>query len=295
MSVKSRTAVLFATHVCNERVLSHWRAIRVGLPAGWTLVLFHEKGSLSATEIDRFEADICVAHDAESWKQHKKPSRYFPDKIPCNEDANLLWGIAQLPAHEFYWLIEYDVAFSGSWAKFFQAFDDCEADCLSTNLTRYSEFPKWPLWKSYEGPPDAPIPRDLWVRYFAPIVRLSHQAVEAANAAFAKGHAGAAEFLMPTVLNAAGLVLEDIGGYSTFTPPSRAGQWYRSTRMHRHLVPGTFVFRPTFESPGQEPDLLWHPVKARSHTDWDRRRFGRISLKQVYWLFRRMLRGLYRG
>lgn len=291
---RARTALFFATHVCNDRVLDHWQAVRTGVPDDWTLVLFHEQGSLSEAELKRFDADLCVAHDAESWKRHKHPSRFFPDKIPCNEDANFLWGIAQLPPHDFYWLIEYDVALSGSWSEFFGAFEDCRADCLSTNLTRYAEFPAWPLWKSYEGPEDAPIPRESWVRYFAPVLRLSHRATRVANAAFEKGYAGAAEFILPTVLHANGLTLEDIGGESPFTPECRQGLWYRSTRLDRHLVPGTFVFRPTFDSPGAERNLLWHPVKMRSAADWDRRPAGSGRWKRIYWRLRRSLRRLGR-
>lgn len=287
-----KTAVFFATHVSTPEAFEHWQALRAGLPSGWTLVLFHEDGRLTSEQLVGFDATHTVAHGPEQWKLVKQPSRFFPHKIPGNGDANFLWGIRQIPRHDFYWLVEYDVALTGSWRRFFEEFEGCEADCVSTNLTRYVEFPRWPLWRSFEGPAAHPIPQERWLRCFAPVLRLSHRAVEAAEEKYREGYAGHAEFILPTVLNEAGLSFEDIGGDSSFTPPERKGRWYRSTRLSEDLAPGTFVFRPPFHASGSEPDQLWHPVKRRSGSDWDLREPEGNGVKRFYWSLHRRLRGI---
>ncbi|MGB5199271.1 MAG: hypothetical protein WBR56_05160, partial [Sedimenticolaceae bacterium] len=71
-----------------------------------------------------------------------------------------------------------------------------------------------------------------------------------------------------------------------FTRPERINRHYRSNRFDKSLSPGTFVFRPTMDAPGAEPNLLWHPVKDQGHRTWSdalapKTELGRIFRKLI--------------
>ena len=105
------------------------------------------------------------------------------------------------------------------------------------------------------------IARHDQIRGFFPIYRLSQRALERLDADYRAGVGGHFECLVPTLLNDAGMTLEDIGGAGEFVRPRNKGRFYRNTPAAASLGPGTFVFRPVMDRPGREPDMLWHPVR----------------------------------
>jgi hypothetical protein len=54
----------------------------------------------------------------------------------------------------------------------------------------------------------------------------------------------------------------DIGGDGEFVRPLNRNRFYRNTPSRGSLMPGTFVFRPVMDSPGNGQHA-WHPVKRR--------------------------------
>jgi hypothetical protein len=210
-----------------------------------------------------------VSFTHHDWKKIKRSSRYCPTFVPGNEDGTILAIVQRLPAYEFIWAIEYDVAYSGHWMTFFRDFDGNRSDLLATSIVRYKTIPNWPLWKSLEVPEGVVLSDDAKLRSFDPCLRISRRAVELLIAEYRKGWAGNSECVMPTVLQLAGGVIEDIGGDGEFTPEERRNRHYRSTATNSGLAPGTFIFRPTFSKPGDEPNTLWHPVKDPALRSWE--------------------------
>jgi len=160
--------------------------------------------------------------------------------------------------YDYYWIVEYDVAFSGNWSELFNAFADSTSDLLCSNLHRRETNPGWHWWNSLEWPNDLKPER---IRGFLPFARLSAQALDAILLAYQNGINGHYELTWPTVLHHYGFVIEDIGGDGPFVRPNNINRWYTSTPTNEHLSPGTLVFRPTRLRPGRKSNKLWHPVK----------------------------------
>jgi hypothetical protein len=180
-----------------------------------------------------------------------------------NMDLPVLYFQRRHPGYAHYWVVEYDVRFSGRWGEFFSAFDGSDADLLGTTLMRYPEFSDWDHWDSLSVP-WLDLADDERLRSFLPVYRISADALECLHEAYGREHVGHYEALIPTILNKQGLRLEDIGGTGEFVRPGNENRFYTNTRLSNPLSPGTFVFRPLLTDVGELPDKLWHPVKPAS-------------------------------
>jgi hypothetical protein len=181
-------------------------------------------------------------------------------------DTLLVPLLRALPG-EYRWVCEYDVDFAGRWEDVFRRFVDSDADLLTSSVLFRREQPRWNHWHWATAPPG--IARRLWVRSFNPLMRVGRRMLEVYCAAMAddawQGHY---EFTMATAAHAAGLVVEDLGGDTSFTPEGRCNQLYLGRSPAGRPKDLTFGFRPvrthyyeerpeTFEQEG----LLYHPVK----------------------------------
>lgn len=274
----ARTAVLFTTHLINKRVRAHFLKLRDELPEGYELFLFYDEQRLSKRAARKLAGDAVLPHDNDDWKRFKRPGHYFPGKIPGNEDGLLMSAMDRLPGYDWYWYIEYDMAFSGDWRTLFSAMEASDADLLAVNMIRHDAIPNWPLWKSIEIPQGHELPPANWVRAHFAIARLSRRLPEILIPFYKQGWSGHSEGLLATLAEQHGLSIEDIGGDGEFVRPGNTNRFYRSTPTSDSLGPGTLVFRPPMEKPGHEPDMLWHPVKKASRHDWDSERnlFSRL-------------------
>ena len=184
---------------------------------------------------------------------------------------NLKLGNAELPVllfcanhrhYEHFWVVEYDVRYSGSWRQFFAAFNGNDAALLGTSLIRYSDFPGWSHWHSL-AIPSLNFNEDDRLRGFFPVYRISNDALACLHEIYRQGCSGHMETLMPTALYRSGLRLEDIGGDGEFVVANNINRFYDNQRLTNDLSPGTFVYRPVLTATGAQPDRLWHPVKPK--------------------------------
>ena len=76
--------------------------------------------------------------------------------IPGNAHLADLSFYEAHPEYDYCWTIEYDVRFSGSWAVFFEEFQNNTADLLATHVRRYEEEPAWYWWGTLRTP-DGPL------------------------------------------------------------------------------------------------------------------------------------------
>lgn len=165
--------------------------------------------------------------------------------------------------YRYYWLIEYDVRFSGNWRAFFSAFEENRADLLGTSLLRRELCPQWDHWGTLRWPEGESVPQRP-IRGFFPVFRLSNRALATLDKEYSRGFFdGHMEALMPTVLHECGLRIEDIGGQGEFVRPENANRFYWNDPTTDRLSPGTFVYRPVMRVAGSDPDHLWHPVKPQ--------------------------------
>lgn len=182
---------------------------------------------------------------------------------PGNVDLPVLLFFHRFPDYAHYWVVEYDVRYSGAWSDFFKSHAGSDADLLGTTLCRRDGSEDWHYWPSLDLG-NRRIARRDQIRGFFPIYRLSRRALARLDADYRSGAGGHFECLIPTLLNDAGMTLEDIGGAGEFVRPTNRDRFYRNTPAADSLGPGTFVFRPVMGRPGREPNMLWHPVRPRA-------------------------------
>jgi hypothetical protein len=170
--------------------------------------------------------------------------------------------VLDFPEYAHYWMIEYDVRYTGDWGTLLASLNDPGVAYYGIALQRRASHPQWSHWGTLSTGRDEVTSAHV-VKSFAPLQRLSRPAVSVVQTALGNGWRGHYEALWPTAIAHAGLKLEDIGGDGEFTPDSRRGQNYTCTLLDRNGSPGSFVYRPSFEENEvtQWPPTLWHPVK----------------------------------
>jgi len=60
-----------------------------------------------------------------------------------NIDLPLMWYFHENPQYDYYWVMEYDVRFTGGWPDFFLHFAANRSDLLATTLFDYNFRPGW--------------------------------------------------------------------------------------------------------------------------------------------------------
>jgi hypothetical protein len=185
-------------------------------------------------------------YDADAWLPQYVVPRFFLD----------------YPDYAHYWMIEYDVRYTGDWGKLFASLNDPDVAFYGIALQRRPSHPSWSHWAGFSTGADVIVPEQQ-IKCFTPLQRVSRQALSVIEAAHRRGWRGLFEAVWPTAIAHAGLRLEEIGANGEFTPQARRGLHYTFTPHDPNGSPGSFIYRPTFaehEIP-PSPPLLWHPVK----------------------------------
>lgn len=295
-----KTAILFLTHIKNKNISEQFLKLRCELSPSFDVFMLcdNTSGKFSRHAGDEgrflFEASQFLELDYPGKLAHEKLSRsdqgdYHHQRFnfgPGNVELPVLLFFKTHPEYDRYWTIEYDVRFTGRWDTLLSAFEASDADLVGTTLTRYAEIPDWFHWPSLDLRGKR-IAEDQYLRGFLPIYRLSRRALEQLDRDYREGVSGHLECLIPTLLNHVGMTIEDIGGDGEFVRPGNVNRFYRNTPTRGNLEPGTFVFRPIMERPGNEPDTLWHPVKAKP--------MWKIALRPVGRAMRQLARPLSRN
>jgi len=200
---------------------------------------------------------------------------------PGNEDL-IFWATwSRLPDYDFYWGVEYDVWFEGSWRLLFDRFLSSDADLLGTTLYRARLTPNaFNIW-SLRYPADVDLADQNRIKGFYPIYRFSRRGAQLVDAGYRAGWGGHMEIAWATILAHEGAVIEDIGGDQEFVRPENRNRFYFNTFWTYSLSPGTFVFRPNFPRSLGRPGTIWHPVKPAAGRNWHVLAFDHTLRKKV--------------
>ena len=259
--------ILFYTHFFSAAVKRELARLRAEIDSRYDIIAAgycRVAGALDGIDcvpVREYSADELTAMPYPGKVRQFDPQNYFG-----NADMVPMKLFLDQPDYNYYWIIEYDVRFSGKWPDLFADLSSSRADLLCTTLQTWMENPHWAHWRTLAtGGEDVSMERR--VKGFMPFCRLSHGLLEACDARYRKGWRGHTEVIWPTVASLAGLRLEDIGGDGNFTPAERRGRYYRNTPSEWSQFPGTFVYRPSFADRNlfgpqcHFTGTLWHPVK----------------------------------
>lgn len=176
------------------------------------------------------------------------------DRTTGHNDLPVLQFFREHPDYARYWVVEYDVRYTGSWRHLLDDLAARPADLLGTTVQRRAENPLWANWPSVSTGGET-VAEEHWIKSFIPFGGVTPALLAAVDARYRRGWTGHCEALWPMIASLEGLSIEDIGGRGSFVPPGREGRHYWNTPMDPHLRPGSFVFRPTV-APGQD-DQAW--------------------------------------
>lgn len=191
--------------------------------------------------------------------------------IPGNCHLTMLAFSRSRPGYDFYWQVEYDVVFQGSWKTLFEPWSCDTSDLLAAHLRSEREEPRWQWWKSMNTPGRSL--SDPMTRAFLPIYRISRKGIEALEHCVNHGWSGHFEGLIPTALRHTSLTLKDLG----------ENRFYTTSRSRNGILNfGTHRAWPAHFLPLLGRNLIYHPVKPLSQ-----RRTTRPTLLQILGLFRR--------
>jgi hypothetical protein len=179
---------------------------------------------------------------------------------PRNIEMPLMGFFQENPGYANYWLMEYDVRFTGHWMEFFRHFATSRSDLLATTIFDYEFRPGWDNWQTLRSPQK--ITQKERVRALLSLCRLSNTALQAIHRAYCDGWTGHYEVTIPTILKTQGLTLEDLGGSGRYVAPPNVNRFYRNSPELPGLAPGTFTVAPNAISDEYPPNLLWHPIKG---------------------------------
>lgn len=284
----SKVLVVVQTHVFGRQVKRAFMAISRSLPSGFeAIVLVHLSPNVPVPPLLETVPHLVVRTPDIRVAEYTVKSGL--DRLGWaiwnggHTDLPLLRLAHAKPGYAYYWGIEYDVRYTGSWRMFFQRYDDSDADFLGANIRDAVNDPKWHWWDTLVVPPGVPPPAGpALLCSFMPVYRVSSRLVQAVDHAYRTGWSGHSEVTWPTLARHFGMTIADLGGEGAYVRPQDRGHVYTNNTDNYLLSPGTYVFKPVKHVCWQR-NMLWHPVKPVGPT-----------LQEDYERFRNKLRGAVR-
>lgn len=283
-----RTAVLFQTHFLDTYSATQFARLRKSCPDDYyPFVLMHAPpGTPKPASLQNLPHHFVTTPEIRDPNYTGKSEGGPEWRIWAggHTDLPVLHFFNDQSDFEAYWIMEYDVRFTGSWATLFRNFEGA-ADFATTNLRRRPGHPDWHYWDTLRPPPyysgqrpTWPIPEADQIAGFMPIYRVSARAMRMMDQLYRRGWTGHIEVTWPTLLRASGLTIEDFGAYGEFTRAGNRGRYYSSNPTTGSFAPGSFVWRPSKWWAGLRPNRLVHPVKPLEAT-----------IKEHWWSARRQI------
>jgi len=255
------SCILFLAHNTEPGAMAALAKLVDECAAAFTIIPLFDctKRSYPIEHIEHAQAVECgqITRELPYPEKHRAHRGTF---WPRNIDLPLLWFFQRNPGYGYYWLMEYDVRFTGHWLEFFGHFAASGSDLLATTLFDHDFRPGWDNWRTLRSPER--IPEQERVRALLSLCRLSNTGLRAVHQAYCAGWSGHYEVAIPTILKTRGRTLEDFGGSGRYVAAGNENRFYRNTPGVSGLAPGTFTVAANAVSDEYPPNMLWHPIKG---------------------------------
>jgi hypothetical protein len=261
-------AVIYYTHFVSDSVKREIGILSRELGAEFTLFAVGccpEASTLDDLATDRVAVRSYLRDELRTLPYPQQLLGVNWETMRRNPDLAIMRFFRGNPHFDQYWIIEYDVRFSGKWSTLFNELNSSPAELLCTHVTPFKYGREWVHWSSFSAA-GKDIAEDNLIRGFFPFCRLSNRLMRAIDERCRLGWTGHPEVLWPTIARAVGASIEDIGGTGPSVPESRRGKFYQRSITHAGHFLSTFGAWPAFSNknsfnPSTWPDTLWHPVK----------------------------------
>ena len=249
---------LFVTHLFSNEVISEFKKIQQATKdLGPSLILYHawnkEKINPKILKLPHY---ICT--DA-SLSKIGYPTYSSTRSLTPGSSHFLLIDFYRQHPFKNYWFIEYDVRFTGNWKYFFNYFNGCAEDFLSTHIRKREE-QEWVFWNAVSHPTEK-IDASTLIRSFNPIFRISLPAIQYIDKRYQEQWKGHYELTLPTFLHNAGYKIRDLGGIGQFTHPQDINKFYTEITSDVHDDVCMRFKDPHLWLFNKPKNKLMHPVK----------------------------------
>ncbi len=254
----NKQVVLLMTHYgCNMAAIEQkYRRLREELSSErYDVVLLFNVNDKSLLEETPCVDKICIYDLQDINALQYEP--ICPNLLPGSCHFPVLRFFLDHPTYTYYWFIEYDVEFTGTWDILMDAYFANNADFIASHILYYHEDPSWYWWTHYNR---VGYPMEQSIRAFHPICRYSYNALEYVHKYQMDGYSAHSELLIPTCLYHGGLKLLDMGGTGSFIEEGHENRFYICNRKIN-----TMRYRPVFNEVILKSPLyhtkLFHPIK----------------------------------
>jgi hypothetical protein len=261
-------ALLYYTHFVSDDVKAEIDNLARELSADLSLFAVgccSDASTLNELASDRIKVRSYVRDDLRKLPYQSQLARVDWKTMRYSADLAIMRFFRGNPDFDFYWIIENDVRFTGSWNSLITELSASNADLLCSYVTTFNQNPSWMHWASFLSGSETMKKEDL-VRAFFPVSRLSNRLMRAIDGRCQDGWAGQYEVLWTTIARVIGGKIEEIGGVGSAVPAERRGKYYYYSMSPQGLFLSTFAAWPLYSTKSafhriSPPNILWHPVK----------------------------------
>ncbi len=256
-----KVVILFATHYADNLILQQFYKLRDEVSEYADVVFL--------VHADMLEKDMLIPDDIVQYPFTLESLNLLGYEsiedtiLPGSNHFAVLQFFKDYPGYDYYWNVEYDVAFSGNWQTFFGAFTSLNTDFISSHIQHYVEFSSW-LWWDWFYLVTMSILKMNYIKSFNPIYRISNKGLTLLDRDLTAGNRGHHEVLIPTILSHHLCSIGDMGGRGSFVMPGFRDLFYTfSKNTDKWYDHSTMRYRPIYDD-AQEmviPDKLYHPIK----------------------------------
>ena len=258
-----KETVLFIAHKLSDELIERYRLLKSGFGERGPVVL-----AIQCEDDDTASAVKSIPEDVETFLfsyESLARLRYMALEetiVPGSNHFILLDYYLHNPNYARYWNVEYDVVFGGDWSDFFSVLDSWPHDFVSTHVRRFEEDPFWYWWRAFMNN-RAHTPLADRLASFNPIYRLTNRALEKLDIFLKEGNGGHHEVVIPTLMQAEGLSIADLGGSGEYVPSGYNACFYsedtpspRGSMRHAPVIEKADIDRIS--------KILYHPVKIKA-------------------------------
>lgn len=261
-----KTAVLFFTHFADDSTIAKYNKLKMELSGNYDVFwVFQGDNGADSSRLEKenivpfvFTLEQLNSLDYSPIYERLYGSEHFIAELFCHAH----------PEYEYYWIMEYDVVFTGNWNTFFDAFHDNDADMLSSHISlRNTDNWDWCWWSTLTFDEENRVEESRWVKSFNPVYRISNRALVFLDRYLKKeDNKGFYEVIISSALYNNGFRLEDFGGTGDFVAEGNRNRFYvQGTGINN----GTMRWRPDFSAEEIKAlgtrDKLFHPLKRESY------------------------------
>lgn len=215
MVEKDNCAFLFVTHrISNEIVERFYKLRNETKEFGKTFFLLHLEDNRMLGLNSKYNLTPYIFNTDSLNQLNYEP--ITDTIIPGSNHFATLQFYLDYPSFKYYWVIEYDVIFTGNWNTFFPVMNSVEADFIASHIERFTDNPNWLWWETLHL--DNIILKDYqYIKSFNPIYRISNRALFHLNKLLMnRQNWGHHEVLIPTMLNYLNFKIYDLYGKGEF-------------------------------------------------------------------------------